>query len=84
MATSKREVGNARNLDSPVQDAVAKVAQDPKLSYDQVAQKVRQMVKGASTSAKSVASLVLRLRKQGVKVPARARPQAQEQTRAHA
>lgn len=75
--------GNARNLQSPVQDAVAKIAMDPKLSNDQIAHKVRQVVKGAQTSAKSVASLVLRLRKQGVRVPPRARQQAQG-THAHA
>lgn len=82
MPNKKNAGGNARNLGSPVQDAVAKVAVDPQLSYDQVAQHVRRIVKGAQTSAKSVASLVLRLRKQGVKIPPRARqPQS---TRAHA
>lgn len=73
-ANAKGDDGR-RRFESPVQDAVAKVAMDPRLSNQEIADRVRQRVKGSSASAKSVASLVLRLRKQGVRIPPRARPQ---------
>lgn len=77
-----KDMGQASLHDSPVQDAVQKVAMDPKLSNAQIAEKVRKMVKGSLASAKSVATQVRLLRQKGVKIPPRQRqPQAQ---RAHA
>ena len=76
------DAGQASLHDSPVQDAVAKIAQDPKLTNAMIAEKVRTTVKGSLATAKSVATQVRILRQRGVAIPPRARlPQGQ---RAHA
>ena len=54
--------GQASLHDSPVQDAVAKIAMDPKLSNSMIADKVRKVVVGSLASAKSVATQVRLLR----------------------
>lgn len=53
---------------------VAELVMDGTLSYAEVAERVRELIPGAATSAKSVASIALRLRKDGVAIPARQRP----------
>lgn len=55
---------------------VAELVMDAALSYAEVAERVRELVPGAATSAKSVASIALRLRKEGVVIPARMRAAA--------
>lgn len=79
-SSKPQDLGQASLHDSPVQDAVQKVAMDPKLSNQQIADKVRQMVKGSLASAKSVATQVRILRQRGVPIPPRQRkPQAERQ-----
>lgn len=83
MATTT-DAGQASLHDSPVQDAVAKIAMDPKLTNAMIADRVRSKVKGslATATAKSVATQVRILRQRGVAIPPRARqPQSM---RAHA
>lgn len=57
-----------------VASIVAEVLADASLNYEQVAAIVRERVPGAATSARSVASMALRLRKGGAVIPARSRP----------
>lgn len=52
---------------------VAELVMDAALSYTEVAERVRELIPGAATSAKSVASIALRLRKDGAVIPARSR-----------
>lgn len=61
------------SYDSPVQDAVKKLAMDPKLSNGQIAERVRKAVDGSRATAKSVASQVRLLRLSGVPIPPRRR-----------
>lgn len=54
-----------------VEDAVRRLVRDRNLSYEEVAERVRQGIPGAQTSDRSVASTVSRLRKRGYDVPDR-------------
>lgn len=53
---------------------VAELIADAAMSYAAVAEEVRRRIPGAATSARSVASVALRLRKAGAIIPARSRP----------
>lgn len=52
---------------------VAEVVMDAALSYAEVAEEARRRVPGASTTARSVASIAMRLRKDGLVIPGRTR-----------
>ncbi|MDO5501104.1 MAG: hypothetical protein Q4F67_15630 [Propionibacteriaceae bacterium] len=54
---------------------VAELLADAAMSYAAVAEEVRRRVPGAATSARSVASIALKLRKAGHVIPARLRPE---------
>jgi len=56
---------------SRIGDEIARLAQIGGLSHDEIAILVRRRVPGAETSAKSVASVVHALRKNGVHIPRR-------------
>lgn len=84
MVTRNTEAAGQASLhDSPVQDAVKKIAQDPKLTNAMIAEKVREKVAGSMATAKSVATQVRLLRQQGVSIPPRKRvPQAERMAHA--
>ncbi len=51
--------------------AVTELVMDATLSYDQIVSMIHAQFQGCSTSARSVASVAARLRKDGVNVPKR-------------
>lgn len=77
-----QDAGQASLHSSPVQDAVAKVARDPKLSNAEIAERVREMVDGCTATAKSVATQVRILRTRGVPIPPRQRQMRANQAHA--
>lgn len=59
----------------PVAEAVRDaLVTHPKFTYDEVAKEVREQVEGAATTARSVASIVRSLRRDGFRVPDRRSP----------
>ncbi len=56
---------------SPIQEAVRRITRNAMLSYEEVAERVREEVPEARTTSKTVASIVRLLRKAGVAVPDR-------------
>lgn len=71
---SAPELASAPEPKPSVAATVAELLADAALSYAAVAAEVRRRVPGAATSARSVASVAVRLRKQGHVIPARLRP----------
>lgn len=64
---------SARKAKPSISKIIAELLADASLSYDRVAALVRERVPGSATSARSVASIALRLRKGGAVIPARVR-----------
>ena len=60
----------------PVAERIAQLLSDPSLSHEQVAERVREGIPGANTSARSVASIATSLRRDGYRVPERQRARA--------
>lgn len=54
-----------------IQSIIAELVMQPELTYLQIADMVREQIKGANTSTRSVASVASRMRKAGVDVPMR-------------
>lgn len=60
----------------PVAERIAQLLADPTLSHEQVAERVREGIPSAKTSARSVASIATSLRRDGYRVPERQRARA--------